>query len=280
MEPFIEKHIAAVKTLLREAANTDPDELEFLIQQEESDFYEELEESMEAGELEVEGEQIVRGLLKKLNRLYPTEPTLYYRDSESLLATEPDIVGMGPIEQDCSYNEEDYPEIMNAIANHMDEKAKAKNDEWDEPLLCGIREQYISPSQRMAVSDKLIELVHDFTEYLNDYRPDFWNWKIDLLVLSQYVFEKAAELTTEVLHGNDLEGIHYDIQEAFSYYEFPIPAQLQNAIDASVETFEEIILDTISFLEMHDYDTCDLEIWYRMVLFKIGQIGIEFTLEQ
>lgn len=282
MKPVIEKHIAAVKELLYQGEEMDIDELAFLVQQEEHDFEVDLERLLVPGELELEGEQIVFGLLTKLKRIYPVEPQIFERDNESLLAVNPDILGMGPQEEPCRYDSEDYPEIIQTISSFLDERSQKAEHECDEPLLHNI----LDPVSSMLIKDnaskitKYLEgLSQDFINYINNYRPDFWNWQVDLLVLSQYVFEKAVELTISLSSGEWIDYEDFDIREAFTYYELRIPVQLQNSINANVSALESIIDDVSNFIDNRGYHTCPLDVWFRALLGKVGLLGVQFALE-
>ena len=282
MNPVIEKHIAAVKELLYQGEEKDNDELAFLVQQEEHDFEADLEKSLAPGELELEGEQIVFGLLTKLKRIYPVEPQIFERDKESLLAVNPDILGMGSQEEACRYDSEDHPEIIQTISSFLDERSQKAEYENDEPLLRNI----LDPLSSMLVRDNtpkitryLEVLSQDFINYIKNYRPDFWNWQVDLLVLSQYVFEKAVELMISLSNGEWIDYEDYDIREAFTYYELRIPVQLQNAINAKVSALESVIEDVSNFIDNRGYHTCPLEVWFRTALCKVGLLGVQFALE-
>ena len=282
MNPVIEKHIAAVKELLYQGEEKDIDELAFLVQQEEYDFEADLEKSLAPGELELEGEQIVFGLLTKLKRLYPVEPQIFERDNESLLAVNPDILGMGPQEEACRYDSEDYPEIIQAISFFLDERSQKAEHGYDKPLLHNI----LDPLSSMLVKENALKitkylegLTQDFINYIDAYRTDFWNWQVDLLVLSQYVFEKAVELIISLSSGEWIDYEDYDIREAFTYYELRIPIKLQNSINANVSALESVIDDVSCFIDNRGYHTCSLDIWFRAVLSKVGLLGVQFALE-
>lgn len=282
MNPVIEKHIAAVKELLYQGEEMDIDELAFLVQQEEHDFEVDLERLLVPGELELEGEQIVFGLLTKLKRIYPVEPQIFERDNESLLAVNPDILGMGPQEEPCRYDSRDYPEIIQAISSFLDERSQKAEHECDEPLLHNI----LDPVSSMLIKDNASKIIkyleglsQDFINYINNYRPDFWNWQVDLLVLSQYVFEKAVELTISLSSGEWIDYEDFDIREAFTYYELRIPVQLQNSINANVSALESIIDDVSNFIDNRGYHTCPLDVWFRALLCKVGLLGVPFALE-
>lgn len=282
MNPVIEKHIAAVKELLYQGEEMDIDELAFLVQQEEHDFEVDLERLLVPGELELEGEQIVFGLLTKLKRIYPVEPQIFERDNESLLAVNPDILGMGPQEEPCRYDSRDYPEIIQAISSFLDERSQKAEHECDEPLLHNI----LDPVSSMLIKDNASKIIkyleglsQDFINYINNYRPDFWNWQVDLLVLSQYVFEKAVELTISLSSGEWIDYEDFDIREAFTYYELRIPVQLQNSINANVSALESIIDDVSNFIDNRGYHTCPLDVWFRALLCKVGLLGVQFALE-
>lgn len=282
MKPVIEKHIATVKKILYQGEEMDIDELAFLVQQEEHDFEVDLERLLVPGELKLEGEQIVFGLLTKLKRIYPVEPQIFERDIESLLAVNPDILGMGPQEEPCRYDSEDYPEIIQAISSFLDERSQKAEHEYDEPLLHNI----IDPVSSMIIKDnaskitKYLEgLSQDFINYIDSYRTDFWNWQVDLLVLSQYVFEKAVELTISLSSGEWIDYEDFDIREAFTYYELRIPVQLQNSINANVSALESIIDDVSNFIDNRGYHTCPLDVWFRALLCKVGLLGVQFALE-
>ena len=282
MKSVIEKHIAAVKELLYQGEEMDIDELAFLVQQEEHDLEVDLEKSSVPGELELEGEQVVFGLLKKLKRIYPIEPQIFERDNESLLAVNPDILEMGPQEEPCRYDSRDYPEIIQAISSFLDERSQKAEHECDEPLLNNI----LDPVSSMLIKDNASKIIkyleglsQDFINYINNYRPDFWNWQVDLLVLSQYVFEKAVELTISLSSGEWIDYEDFDIREAFTYYELRIPVQLQNSINANVSALESIIDDVSNFIDNRGYHTCPLDVWFRALLCKVGLLGVQFALE-
>ena len=282
MNPVIEKHIAAVKELLYQGEEKDIDELAFLVQQEEHDFEVDLERLLVPGELELEGEQIVFGLLTKLKRIYPVEPQIFERDKESLLAVNPDILGMGPQEEPCRYDSEDHSEIIQTISSFLDERSQKAEYENDEPLLRNI----LDPLSSMLVRDNAPKITRyleglslDFIDYIDAYRTDFWNWQVDLLVLSQYVFEKAVELIISLSSGEWIDYEDYGIREAFTYYELRIPVQLQNSINANVSALESIIDDVSCFIDNRGYHTCSLDVWFRTVLCKVGLLGVRFALE-
>lgn len=282
MNPVIEKHIATVKELLYKGEEMDIDELAFLVQQEEHDFEVDLERLLVPGELELEGEQIVFGLLTKLKRLYSIEPQIYERDKESLLAVNPDKLGMGPQEEPFRYDSEDYPEIIQAISSFLDERSQKAEYDYDKPLLHNL----LDPLSSMLVKDNALiitkylgGLSQDFINYIDSYRTDFWNWQVDLLVLSQYVFEKAVELIISLSSGEWIDYEDYGIREAFTYYELRIPVQLQNTINANVSALESVIDDVSHFIDNRGYHTCPLAVWFRAVLCKVGLLGIQFALE-
>ena len=279
MNSIIPKHISAVKKLIEEGNNMEIDELGFLVEQERAQFEHDLDKELKPGELTVDGEQIVLGLLTKLGRIFPIDNINYARDPESLLACIPDYLGMGPQEQRCCYEEDSFPDIQKDIFSFL--SARAQRSEWisETPLLSGDPMGSYSEMKR-DVMNNISRLSRDFVDYIKYYYPDFWNWRIDLIVLSQYVFEKAIELTVRLMEDDNIQEYYYDIREAFSFYELPIPEKLQNSINSSVSQLEDIIGDVASYVEDKDYQTCELGVWLYPIFFTVGVIGMQFAIEK
>ena len=95
----------------------------------------------------------------------------------------------------------------------------------------------------------------------------------------QEVFEKAAELTYAIIHGDNIETLSYDIKDAFSYFQLSVPTQFQMRLDGVVGKLDDVVLDIISFINKKDYDLCNKETWLRPILFNLALDGMLYTLE-
>ena len=113
MKDFLKPYYQRIKDLLIEASteNADLDELAFEVDKLKDEFYNELESRSTSTEFVFEGEDAVKGLIKKYERLFGEESNYVNRDPESRLAIKLDL-GFGAYNRLCPYSEKDFPNIQ------------------------------------------------------------------------------------------------------------------------------------------------------------------------
>jgi len=281
MKDFLKPYYQRIKDLLIEASteNADLDELAFEVDKLKDEFYNELESRSTSTEFVFEGEDAVKGLIKKYERLFGEESNYVNRDPESLLAKKLDL-GLGTYVPPCPFSEEDFPKIQKIIINHIIKRAKTAEDENSKPLLKGVAQSELSREQMNYIVDKITRISHTLTDYVDNYDDGSWNWQIDCRFIAQYVFEKAAELTYKVAMGETPDEPEYDIREAFSYFQLSVPDNFQMKLDSEVDKLDSIVLDITDFIEKNDYHLCNKLTWFYPMIFDIALNGMFYTLEQ
>ncbi len=285
MKDFIKKYADKVKNLILNGEEIDLQDLSYKVEQLEQEFYRILEKEEDFGNVRLEGTEIVSGLITKLKRLYPIGVRSYNRDYETHLAQKLDL-GFGYEEKPCPYeqDEETLGQLQKNVTLFLAKRSKNDPTE-DDPefanvLLTGESVHKLSYNQMNPIIGILTDLTHAFVNYIEYYKPEGWHWFIDCIILSQYIFEKIAELTYKVLNNEDTDDWSYNIREAFTYYEPEVSEELLAAINNKVGCLEDLVSDTIQFIENKDIDSCDFEVWLRPIFFNIGVQGMQFTLEQ
>ena len=281
MKDFLKPYYQRIKDLLIEASteNADLDELAFEVDKLKDEFYNELESRSTSTEFVFEGEDAVKGLIKKYERLFGEESNYVNRDPESLLAKKLDL-GLGTYVPPCPFSEEDFPKIQKIIINHIIKRAKTAEDENSKPLLKGVAQSELSREQMNYIVDKITRISRTLTDYVDNYDDGSWNWQIDCRFIAQYVFEKAAELTYKVAMGETPDKPEYDIREAFSYFQLSVPDNFQMKLDSEVDKLDSIVLDITDFIEKNDYHLCNKLTWFYPMIFDIALNGMFYTLEQ
>ena len=281
MKDFLKPYYQRIKDLLIEASteNADLDELAFEVDKLKDEFYNELESRSTSTEFVFEGEDAVKGLIKKYERLFGEESNYVNRDPESLLAKKLDL-GLGTYVPPCPFSEEDFPKIQKIIINHIIKRAKTAEDENSKPLLKGVAQSELSREQMNYIVDKITRISRTLTDYVDNYDDGSWNWQIDCRFIAQYVFEKAAELTYKVAMGETPDEPEYDIREAFSYFQLSVPDNFQMKLDSEVDKLDSIVLDITDFIEKNDYHLCNKLTWFYPMIFDIALNGMFYTLEQ
>ena len=281
MKDFLKPYYQRIKDLLIEASteNADLDELAFEVDKLKDEFYNELESKSTSTEFVFEGEDDVKGLIKKYERLFGEESNYVNRDPESLLAKKLDL-GLGTYVPPCPFSEEDFPKIQKIIINHIIKRAKTAEDENSKPLLKGVAQSELSREQMNYIVDKITRISYTLTDYVDNYDDGSWNWQIDCRFIAQYVFEKAAELTYKVAMGETPDEPEYDIREAFSYFQLSVPDNFQMKLDSEVDKLDSIVLDITDFIEKNDYHLCNKLTWFYPMIFDIALNGMFYTLEQ
>ena len=286
MKDFLKPYYQRIKDLLIEASteNADLDELAFEVDKLKDEFYNELESRSTSTEFVFEGEDAVKGLIKKYERLFGEESNYVNRDPESLLAKKLDL-GLGTYVPPCPFSEEDFPKIQKIIINHIIKRAKTAEDENSKPLLKGVAQSELSREQMNYIVDKITRISriltdYTLTDYVDNYDDGSWNWQIDCRFIAQYVFEKAAELTYKVAMGETPDEPEYDIREAFSYFQLSVPDNFQMKLDSEVDKLDSIVLDITDFIEKNDYHLCNKLTWFYPMIFEIALNGMFYTLEQ
>lgn len=281
MKDFLKPYYQRIKDLLIEASteNADLDELAFEVDKLKDEFYNELESRSTSTEFVFEGEDAVKGLIKKYERLFGEESNYVNRNPESRLAIKLDL-GFGIDNSPCPYSEEDFPKIQKNIINYMIKRAKTAEDEYSKPLLKGDAQSQLSQEQMEYIINNITRVSHSLTDYVNNYDHGDWNWQSDCRFIVQYVFEKAAELTYIVAKGENSDEIGYDIREAFTYFQLSVPDSFQMKLDSVVDKLDNIVLDITNFIEKKNYHLCNEETWFRPMVFNAALNGMLYTLEQ
>ena len=281
MKDFLKPYYQRIKDLLIEASteNADLDELAFEVDKLKDEFYNELESRSTSTEFVFEGEDAVKGLIKKYERLFGEESNYVNRDPESRLAIKLDL-GFGNFNPPCPYSEEDFPDIQKKIINHILKRVKTPEDEDSKPLLEGVAQSKLSQEQMEYIVGYMTCISNSLTEYVVNYNHNDWNWLIDCHFIVQYVFEKTAELTYKVSKGETTDGLEYDIREAFTYFQLSVPDSFQMKLDSVVDKLDNIVLDITNFIEKKNYHLCNEETWFRPMVFSAALNGMLYTLEQ
>lgn len=283
MEKEMLQYVNRLKSLLRNEEELGERDLLDEVQLLHEDYERTLEMAERTGQFEAEGEKEFDGLFIKFKRLHEFEPALYDRDSNSGLACQLDF-GFDFYQKECPFSEDELAGIQKSITVFMAKRAKENpcesDPEFAETLLTGVPRYKLDGDDLMNIVGNLTRLTHDFVDYISAYKPESWYWTIDCIVISQYIFEKMVELTYRKAMGENLDDYYYDIREAFTYYETNIPVQLQMQVNESVQLLEDVVYDTINYIDSKDFYTCDYEVWLRPIFFNIGVDAIEFTLEQ
>lgn len=281
MKDFLKPYYQRIKDLLIEASteNADLDELAFEVDKLKDEFYNELESRSTSTEFVFEGEDAVKGLIKKYERLFGEESNYVNRDPESRLAIKLDL-GFGNFNPPCPYSEEDFPDIQKKIINHILKRVKTPEDEDSKPLLEGVAQSKLSQEQMKYVVDYMTRISNSLTEYVVNHNHDDWNWLIDCRFIVQYVFEKTAELTYKVSKGETTDGLEYDIREAFTYFQLSVPDSFQMKLDSVVDKLDNIVLDITNYIEKKNYHLCNEETWFRPMVFNAALNSMLYTLEQ
>jgi len=281
MKDFLKPYYQRIKDLLIEASteNADLDELAFEVDKLKDEFYNELESRSTSTEFVFEGEDAVKGLIKKYERLFGEESNYVNRDPESRLAIKLDL-GFGNFNPPCPYSEEDFPDIQKKIINHILKRVKTPEDEDSKPLLEGVAQSKLSQEQMEYIVGYMTCISNSLTEYVVNYNHNDWNWLIDCRFIVQYIFEKTAELTYKVSKGETTDGLEYDIREAFTYFQLSVPDSFQMKLDSVVDKLDNIVLDITNFIEKKNYHLCNEETWFRPMVFNAALNGMLYTLEQ
>lgn len=281
MKDFLKPYYQRIKDLLIEASteNADLDELAFEVDKLKDEFYNELESRSTSTEFVFEGEDAVKGLIKKYERLFGEESNYVNRNPESRLAIKLDL-GFGAYNPPCPYSEKDFPKIQKNIINYMIKRAKTAEDEYSKPLLKGDAQSQLSQEQMEYIINNITRVSHSLTDYVDNYDHGDWNWQADCRFIVQYVFEKAAELTYIVAKGENSDEIGYDIREAFTYFQLSVPDTFQMKLDSVVDKLDNIVLDITNFIEKKNYHLCNEETWFRPMVFNAALNGMLYTLEQ
>lgn len=281
MKDFLKPYYQRIKDLLIEASteNADLDELAFEVDKLKDEFYNELESRSTSTEFVFEGEDAVKGLIKKYERLFGEESNYVNRDPESRLAIKLDL-GFGNFNPPCPYSEEDFPDIQKKIINHILKRVKTPEDEDSKPLLEGVAQSQLSDEQMEYIVGYMTRISNSLTEYVVNHNHDDWNWLIDCRFIVQYIFEKTAELTYKVSKGETTDGLEYDIREAFTYFQLSVPDSFQMKLDSVVDKLDNIVLDITNFIEKKNYHLCNEETWFRPMVLNAALNGMLYTLEQ
>ena len=252
MRGFIAKYYNKMKDVLqRENSNEiDIEELTSEVDEIIEQFYDEIEKNRNftTDEYEFDGEGAVKGLFTKFRCLKGVITNSDNRNTESELA--------------------EYINLELGV------------DEYSRPLISGSIKQQMSQKQYELITNNFIALSHSFGDYVEFYDKGNWNWQLDLEFIVLYVFDKAVELTYNVVKGNSTDGLHYDIREAFSLYHLAVSEVLQEKIDGEIDKLHNIAIDIHSFIEKNNYHLCNKETWFRPVVFTIAVNGMRYVMEQ
>lgn len=237
------------------------------------------------GMSEFDGEKEFNGLYNKLLRLYPIKLSCYNRDPETLLAEDLDL-GL------CSYydvgleklDENELRSIQQEVTNYISKRSvcdpSTEDAEFADILIKQHPVALLKQDDMIMLAAGLKDVTHSFVQYIECNRPDRWRWSIDTINISQYLFELMVETTYKTIKGVNLDDFTYDIRHAFIYHQADVPDWLEKAINESVDSLENILVDTLEYIEKNGYHKFDYEAWLRPVFYNVGLFGIIFTLEQ
>ena len=281
MKDFLKPYYQRIKDILVEASTEDVDleELTFEVDRLKDEFYNELEKRSTSTEFVFEGEDAVKGLFKKYDRLFGEESIFVKRDPESRLAIKLDL-GYGNNNPPCPYSEKDFPDIQKKIINYILKRVETPEDEDSKPLRKGVAQSQLPQEQMEYIVGNMTCISNSLTEYVVNYNHNDWNWLIDCHFIVQYVFEKTAELTYKVSKGETTDGLEYDIREAFTYFQLSVPDSFQMKLDSVVDKLDNIVLDITNFIEKKNYHLCNEETWFRPMVFNAALNSMLYTLEQ
>ena len=281
MKDFLKPYYQRIKDILVEASTEDVDleELTFEVDRLKDEFYNELEKRSTSTEFVFEGEDAVKGLFKKYDRLFGEESIFVKRDPESRLAIKLDL-GFGNNNPPCPYSEKDFPDIQKKIINYILKRVETPEDEDSKPLRKGVAQSQLPQEQMEYIVGNMTCISNSLTEYVVNYNHNDWNWLIDCRFIVQYVFEKTAELTYKVSKGETTDGLEYDIREAFTYFQLSVPDSFQMKLDSVVDKLDNIVLDITNFIEKKNYHLCNEETWFRPMVFNAALNSMLYTLEQ
>ena len=285
MRDFIVKYYNKMKDVLQRENLTkiDIDELTFEVDEIMEQFYDEIEKNTNYAteEFEFEGEEAVKGLFTKFNRLKGVLTNSDNRNFESMLAEYIDLEWGIPYQTPpCPYSEESFSGIQKKIIDFIKDRVRKAEDEYSRPLISGVARRQMSPKQYDFITNNLIALSHSFEDYVEFYDNGNWHWQLDLEFMVLYVFDKAVELTYNVVKGKPTDGLHYDIRESFSLYHLAVSEVLQEKIDGEIDILNNIAIDIHSFIEKNNYHLCNKETWFRPVVFTIAVNGVRYVMEQ
>lgn len=285
MKDFIVKYYNKMKDVLQRenSTETDIEELTFEVDEIIDRFYDEIEKNTNfaTNEYEFEGEDAVRGLFTKFERLKGVITNSDNRNTESGLAEYIDLEWGIPYQTPpCPYSEESFWSIQKKIIDFITDRVREAEDEDSRPLISGNIKKQLSQKQYEFITNNLISLSHSFEDYVEFHDKGNWHWQLDLEYIVPYVFDKAVELTYNVVEGKPTDGLHYDIREAFTLYPTAISKTLQEKIDAEIDKLNEIAIDIHSFIEKNNYHICNKETWFRPVVFTMAVNGMRYVMEQ
>ena len=280
MTNIIDKYYNKVQDILLKgnSSDFDNDEYSHIVNNLEERYYNDTVGKKIPTESEEEEQDAVWGLFKKYQRLHGEVSNFVDRDPESQLAMKIDL-GFELQAPQCPYDSEQFSDIQKAITLYISKRVKTSEDEFSKPLLSGIPQTQLPQQEIQVIVENLTSISHSIKNYVEYYDDGQWNWETDLPFISQYVFEKAAELTYAIIHGDNIETLSYDIKDAFSYFQISVPTQFQMRLDGVVGKLDDVVLDIISFINKKDYDLCNKETWLRPILFNLALDGMLYTLE-
>lgn len=285
MRGFIAKYYNKMKDVLqRENSNEiDIEELTSEVDEIIEQFYDEIEKNRNftTDEYEFDGEGAVKGLFTKFRCLKGVITNSDNRNTESELAEYINLEwGISYQTPPCPYSEESFLGIQKKIIDFIKDCVREAVDEYSRPLISGSIKQQMSQKQYELITNNFIALSHSFGDYVEFYDKGNWNWQLDLEFIVLYVFDKAVELTYNVVKGNSTDELHYDIREAFSLYHLAVSEVLQEKIDGEIDKLHNIAIDIHSFIEKNNYHLCNKETWFRPVVFTIAVNGMRYVMEQ
>lgn len=282
METLVKKLIEQLRTLLKNRDEMDLDQLRYEAESLCRIYDAKSERLMNEGVFDWNGDKEFTGLNTKFERLYG-ECKAYDRDPRSLLAQKIDIIGLGFNDEIIKVEGEVLVAIQRTITLFIADRARKDTLEDDcefaKILIKNKPVMQIEENKVMRIASYLQDITNSFTEYIRYYRQEGWSWSVDLIFLSQYIFEHIIEATYKISY-DDSESLSFDIKDAFSYYEPDVPDSLKTASNEATPLLEDILYDIISFVETKGYERLDYESWFRPILYNIGILGMKYTLEQ
>ncbi|MBP5539536.1 MAG: hypothetical protein J6X69_06925 [Bacteroidales bacterium] len=276
MEAKTKEYIAQMRAFLRDAENYEPSEFQSIVRGL-SESFGRYEERLTANtqEFDIEGGPIFWGLVEKATLLFNLCDDQYVRSEETKLSEQFDVWGNGFRELACEYEAKNFQKIQRIIIDSVKNRARSNPDGLG-MLIQGNETRQISKENMTHIAENLMYMAKDITAYVQKYKTNGWAWRIDTRIVAQYIFEKTIELCYKLEVNNDHPSWKYDILDAFSYYEFNTPQQLQDSINAVVLKLGNVVDDAINVIGKEKYNTCPLDVWFYPLLYSVGLEGMEF----
>lgn len=284
---FIKEYANRVKELIRNEEDMYHGDLEFELQHLEEKYWQDYETESDHGQILLEGRNVFNSLVTKLERIHPLNGFGVVRDPETHLAQMFDL-GFGYYVPEYPYDDDEdtFYELQKDLTLMIQNRSICDPDDDDpdpdftDVVLNNKQVNKLEDDDVRFIVNALSHLSAGLIRYIDYYKTDRWNWRADCVLFSQYIFEKAVELTYKVYKGEDTDELMFNINDIFKYYEVDVPEKLLYAIDNKVENLENLVYAAEDYIKKKDMHLCSSEFWLNPFFIYIGVIGMKFVLEQ